>query len=137
MRSCIVLFVGEILEAISMFCYSIYWMSLAKDNESIKWMIFAFLIFIAGRFLNEMARQKKMVELKETTLEEGKDVMANIIRTYNKIYLWVTAVIVVLIICIFEFVLGTYNIYSIVGIIIRSIGIIEIIYAIIKLYKSI
>lgn len=100
-------------------------------------MIFAFLIFIAGRFLNEMARQKKMVELKETTLEEGKDVMANIIRTYNKIYLWVTAVIVVLIICIFEFVLGTYNIYSIVGIIIRSIGIIEIIYAIIKLYKSI
>lgn len=136
MRSCIALFVGRILEAISMFCLSISFMCMAVEDPTLKWMILTWIILLAGEFMKQLAK-KKFIELDNITAEEVQNIAYESVKPYTNINLWYVGTIIAAIVVIIAMIVGKYNVYNVCALVTAMLGIWGTINAIIKLYETI
>lgn len=136
MQSCIALFVGRLLGAMSMFCLSISWMCMAVEDPTLKWMILTWITLLAGEFMKKLAK-KKFIELDNITAEEIHDIACEAVKPYANINLWYVGTIIAAIVVIIAMIVGKYNVYNVCALVTAMLGILETINAIIKLYESI
>lgn len=136
MQSCIALFVGRLLEAMSMFCLSISWMCMAVEDPILKWLILSWIILLVGEFVKELAK-KKFIELDNMTTEEIQDIASEAVKQYTDINIWFVGTIIGTIIFIIATIVGKYDVYYVCALITAMTGIGRVINAIIELYKSI